>query len=91
MAKEPLPQPVLDPAKRSKIKVNENHGLWAFFNKEKRSLTKPEDENAHGLPFIHCVVKRKGADERFPKVDPGQWRSYGISPLKIYIVSGGFV
>ena len=66
MAKEPLPQPVLDPAKRSKIKVDENHGLWGFFNKEKRSLTKPEDENAHGLSFLHYVVKRKGADERFP-------------------------
>ena len=63
MAKEPLPQPVLDPAKRSKIRVDENHGLWAFFNKEKRSLTKPEDENAHGLSFVRCAVKGKRPDK----------------------------
>ena len=52
MSKEPLPQPVLDPAKRSKPKGDENHGLWGFFNKNKRSLTRPEDENAHGKPAV---------------------------------------
>jgi len=48
MSKEPLPQPVLDPARRSKVKVDENHGLWGFFNKDKKSLTTPEQEAAHG-------------------------------------------
>ena len=57
MSKEPLPQPVLDPAKRSKPKVDPNHGLWAFFNKDKKPLTKPEDENAHGKPAVHpCML-----------------------------------
>ncbi|MCJ1313110.1 54S ribosomal protein L4 mitochondrial [Agyrium rufum] len=43
MSKEPLPRPITDEAKRSKIKVDPNHGLWDFFNKEKTALTKPED------------------------------------------------
>ena len=49
MSKEPLPEPVLDPEKRSKVYVNPNHGLWGFFNKERTSLTKPEDEAKHGM------------------------------------------
>ena len=49
MSKEPLPQPVLDPARRTKVKVDENHGLWGFFNKDKSSLTTPEQEAAHGM------------------------------------------
>ncbi|KAL9117910.1 MAG: hypothetical protein Q9187_005547 [Circinaria calcarea] len=63
MAKEPLPQPVLDPAKRSKIKVDENHGLWGFFNKAKRSLTKPEDENAHGRPWSVEELRHKSFED----------------------------
>lgn len=49
LSKEPLPQPVLDPARRSKVKVDANHGLWGFFNRDKKSLTTPEQEAAHGL------------------------------------------
>ena len=49
MMKGPLPRPVLDPERRSKVPVDQNHGLWDFFNKDRMALTKPEDENAHGL------------------------------------------
>ena len=49
MSKEPLPEPVLDPEKRSKVEANPNHGLWGFFNKDRTSLTKPEDEAKHGM------------------------------------------
>jgi large subunit ribosomal protein L47 len=49
MSKEPLPEPVLDPEKRSKVKVSETHGLWAFFGKEKRPLNLPEVDAAHGM------------------------------------------
>ena len=48
MSKEELPQPVLDPSRRSKVQVDPNHGLWGFFNREKQALTKPEDDYAHG-------------------------------------------
>lgn len=58
MSKEPLPQPVLDPNKRTKIKTDKNHGLWGFFNSQRTSLSTPEDDNAHGMQNlqISCFV-----------------------------------
>lgn len=49
VSKEPLPQPVLDASKRSSIKVDETHGLWGFFNKEKAAIATPEQDAAHGM------------------------------------------
>lgn len=49
ISKEPLPQPVLDATKRSKIEVDENHGLWGFFNKDKAPLATPEQDAGHGM------------------------------------------
>ena len=48
MSKEPLPQPVLDPKRRSKVQGDPNHGLWGFFNSEKVALTTPKEDRAHG-------------------------------------------
>lgn len=58
MSKEPLPQPVLDPSKRTKIKTAENHGLWGFFNSQRTSLSTPEEDNAHGMQTLQnaCFV-----------------------------------
>lgn len=50
---EPLPKPVLDPEKRSKPTVDEDHGLWGFLNKEKRILATPEEDGAFGV-FCWC-------------------------------------
>ncbi|KAI9704807.1 MAG: 54S ribosomal protein L4 mitochondrial [Candelina mexicana] len=47
VSKEPLPQPVLDPKKRSKVQVDEDHGLWQFF-KDKKALSTPEECAEHG-------------------------------------------
>lgn len=55
MSKEPLPQPVLDPNKRTKIKTDENHGLWGFFNNQRTSLSTPEEDNAHGMPNLQIA------------------------------------
>ncbi len=55
MSKEPLPQPVLDPNKRSKIKVDENHGLWGFFNKNRTALSTPEEDNSHGIHHLSAA------------------------------------
>ncbi|MCJ1244924.1 54S ribosomal protein L4 mitochondrial [Trapelia coarctata] len=63
MSKEPLPQPVLDPARRSKVKVDENHGLWGFFNKDKKSLTTPEQEAAHGRPWSVEELRHKSFED----------------------------
>lgn len=48
VSKEPLPQPVLDPTKRSKVEVDVKHGLWGFFNKDRAPLATPEQDAAHG-------------------------------------------
>src|SRR5215469_12786711 len=32
VSKTPLPKPVLDPSKRSKVEVDPDHGLWQFFH-----------------------------------------------------------
>ena len=46
--REGLPQPVLDPKRRTKVEVDDAHGLYGFFNPEKQLLTKPIEENQHG-------------------------------------------
>lgn len=48
VSREPLPRPVTDPERRSKIKVNEKHGLWQFFDKEKKAFEAPEVVAEHG-------------------------------------------
>ena len=50
-SKEPLPEPVLDPAKRSKVVGNEKHGLWDFFDKDRKAFVEPENEGAHGIKY----------------------------------------
>lgn len=49
MSKEPLPVPVLDPKKRTKVNVDENHGLWGFFNAKRTALSTPEEDAACGI------------------------------------------
>jgi len=55
MSSQPLPKPVLDPKRKSKVQANPNHGLWGFFHRDKTALSLPEDDNAHGeacfVPF----------------------------------------
>ena len=48
-SKRPLPQPVLDPAKRSGIKVDPNHGLWGFFDKDRKGLTEQGVDMSRGM------------------------------------------
>ena len=49
LRKEGLPQPVLDPKRRSKVQVDPDHALYGFFNNDKELLTKLVDEAAHGM------------------------------------------
>jgi large subunit ribosomal protein L47 len=46
--KRELPEPVWDPAKRSVIETDPDHGLWGFFNKEKTLITTPDEDSSHG-------------------------------------------
>ena len=57
MSKEPLPEPVLDPKKRSKIAVDENHGLWGFFNKDKKPYVSIAEYTSYGNLDLVLWVK----------------------------------
>ncbi|KAL6717258.1 54S ribosomal protein L4 mitochondrial [Lecanora helva] len=63
MSSEALPKPVLDPKKRTKIEGDPNHGLWGFFNSEKKALTTPEQEQAHGRSWTVEELRHKSWEE----------------------------
>ena len=56
MSMQPLPQPVLDPNRRSKIEVDPNHGLWGFFNKKKEALTLPDKDSEFGMSAAATTI-----------------------------------
>jgi large subunit ribosomal protein L47 len=53
VSKTPLPKPVLDASKRSKVQVDPEHGLWQFFHSKEKAMNTPEEDNEHGRPW--CV------------------------------------
>ncbi|KAI4131054.1 MAG: hypothetical protein LQ347_003135 [Umbilicaria vellea] len=63
MGKKPLPQPILDPSKRSKVQVDDNHGLWGFFNKGKTVLSTPEEDQAHGRAWAVEELRHKSWED----------------------------
>ncbi|KAI9792219.1 MAG: 54S ribosomal protein L4 mitochondrial [Candelina submexicana] len=62
VSKEPLPQPVLDPKKRSKVQVDEDHGLWQFF-KDKKALSTPEESAEHGRSWTVEELRNKSWED----------------------------
>ncbi|MCJ1447555.1 MAG: 54S ribosomal protein L4 mitochondrial [Stictis urceolatum] len=60
---EPLPRPVLDPIRRSKISVKEDHGLWQFFTKDKKPQVLPEVEAQHGRSWTVEELRHKSFDD----------------------------
>lgn len=58
-----LPKPVLDPAKRSKVEVDEDHGLWDFFRRDRSLIPTPEDLNAHGRGWTVPELRLKEWDD----------------------------
>ena len=55
---EDVPVPVARD-RRSKIEVDENHGLWGFFNKEKTLLSLPDELGNHGRAWTVQELRRK--------------------------------
>ena len=53
----PLPKPVLDPAARTQIETDKDHGLWGFFGSGKKALATPEEDAAHGS---FCALLYRG-------------------------------
>ncbi|KAI4266757.1 MAG: hypothetical protein LQ337_008676 [Flavoplaca oasis] len=63
MGKYPLPVPVLDPEKRSKVAIDENHGLWGFFRPDKKALNTPEETAAFGRPWVVEELRHKSWED----------------------------
>lgn len=60
---ENLPQPVLDPQRRSKVEVDDDHGLWQFFPPDRTALASPEHLNAHGRSWTVPELRQKDWDD----------------------------
>ena len=88
VSKEPLPEPVLDPKKRSKPVGNKKHGLWDFFDKDQKPFGEPETVAHHGKMFL-----RDGGEQEADKLQGGHGRSKSYAPkaLRISIACGGYV
>ncbi|CAL8580614.1 54S ribosomal protein L4 mitochondrial [Xanthoria parietina] len=63
MDKYPLPVPVLDPEKRSKVAVDKKHGLWGFFRSDKKALNTPEETAAFGRPWVVEELRHKSWED----------------------------
>jgi large subunit ribosomal protein L47 len=44
-----LPKPIPKEKFTTKIPVDPDHGLWGFFNKERRLLATPDEDAGHGM------------------------------------------
>ncbi|RDW79703.1 54S ribosomal protein L4 [Coleophoma cylindrospora] len=63
VSNNPLPQPILDPKKRSKVQVDENHGLWDFFHSKDKPMNTPEEDFAHGRPWSAEELRAKSWED----------------------------
>lgn len=58
---EPIPQPRLEG--RSAVEVDENHGLWGFFTKDKEVLEPPTTIVAHGRAWTVPELRMRDWDD----------------------------
>lgn len=63
VSKTPLPQPVLDASRRSKIQVDEDHGLWEFFHSKDKPMNTPEEDYEHGRPWCVEELRNKSWED----------------------------
>ncbi|KAF2719494.1 MRP-L47-domain-containing protein [Polychaeton citri CBS 116435] len=54
-----LPQPRLDPQLRSEVRVDEDHGLWDFFNKQRDAMMPVESLHLHGRGWTVAELRLK--------------------------------
>ncbi len=59
---------MLDPSKRAKFQTDENHGLWGFFNKDRKTLSTPEEDHAHGWFYLDATTHLECPSERVTDV-----------------------
>ncbi|OWO98915.1 hypothetical protein B2J93_7002 [Marssonina coronariae] len=63
VSKTELPKPILDPKKRSKVKVDPDHGLWQFFHSKDKPMNTPEEEAAHGRSWSAEELRHKSWED----------------------------
>ena len=63
VSKTPLPKPVLDPKKRSKVEVDPDHGLWHFFYSKDKPINTPEEDADHGRPWTVDELRGKSWED----------------------------
>ncbi|KAH6673738.1 putative 54S ribosomal protein L4, mitochondrial [Halenospora varia] len=63
ISKTPLPKPVLDPKKRSKVEVDPDHGLWQFFHSKEKPMNTPEEDHAHGRAWTVEELRQKSWED----------------------------
>jgi large subunit ribosomal protein L47 len=63
VSKTELPQPVLDPSKRTKVKVDDDHGLWEFFRHKDKPFSTPAEEGEFGRPWSAHELRGKSWED----------------------------
>ncbi|KAI6244717.1 54S ribosomal protein L4, mitochondrial [Erysiphe necator] len=63
VSKTPLPRPVLDPSRRSRYEVPEDHGLWGFFHSKEKAINTPEEDFAFGRSWTVEELRGKSWED----------------------------
>jgi len=61
----PLPVPVARDHRgtSAEYKGAEDHGLWGFFNKDKKAMMPPEEESSHGRSWTYTELSNKSFED----------------------------
>ncbi|KAG9249307.1 putative 54S ribosomal protein L4, mitochondrial [Calycina marina] len=63
VSKTELPKPVPDPSKRSKAKVDPDHGLWEFFHSRDKTMNTPDEDAEYGRPWSVDELRSKSWED----------------------------
>ena len=61
--RDKLPQPVLDPARRTRLQNDPDHGLWDFFHGRDKAMSTPEEDDDHGRAWCVEELRNKSWED----------------------------